>query len=233
MDACPRKTVAPQARGNVEKGPIRTDDVEVYETEVLSFEIETDELRTVESFGAGVCVLLFLACLDSKTVYFVNLTDLIEKVVTPKDPEWRAKGSKVIKVPTRNEVTPTSQGLTLLRFYGLRPKLMGLFNKIHYQREELEYADGEVDLARWWGIAAHFAQVLLCLDVWDYEGWEILGIYRDELEAARKTLATTVPSEETRAACLMLWQRLDVIGRTFEEIAREWGLPTPLGLLTS
>lgn len=131
------------------------------------------------------------------------------------------------------EVTPTSQRLTLLRFYGLRPKLMGLFNKIHYQRVELEYRVGELELARWWGMAAHCAQILLRLDVWDYEGWEILRMYRSELETMAAVLATAVPSEETRAACLELWRRLDVVGRTFEETAREWGLPTPLGLLSS
>ncbi len=129
--------VALPGRYNVEKGPYREDASEAIQSQVVKFQLETDELLTIEAMGAGVVVVMFLVCLDTQTVYFVNLTDTIDKVLTPETPDWREQMSKSVRLPVLNELSPNTPVLSLLRFYGARPKLMGLFSKIHFQWAEL------------------------------------------------------------------------------------------------
>ena len=232
--SCHVTEVAVPARGNVEKAPYRPVIDDVTPMEVIRYDFnDTDELLTIEAMGAGLVVVLFLACLDSRRVFFVNLTDLIDKVLTPESPDWRMQGSKVIHVPTLNEITPNAPVLTLLRFYGLRPKLMGLFAKIHFQWAELEHGRVELSVQQFHAMALHFIEKLLPFDVWDYSGWDLLRHYKEQLLRMRTLLTDRGPSEEARTACLDFWFRLDTIGRTFEDVAREWGLPTVLGRLSS
>lgn len=51
-------------------------------------------------------------------------------------------------------------------------------------------------------------------------------------EASRRygnNLDTTAPDAIDREGVLNFWFRMDTVSRTFEDVAREWGLPTALG----
>ncbi|MDA8046203.1 MAG: DUF4365 domain-containing protein [Actinomycetota bacterium] len=233
-ESCDATEIEVPARGNVEKSPYRPVLDDLTTMEVIRYDFkDTDELLTIETMGAGIVVVLFLACLDTGRVFFVNLTDLIDKVLTPESPDWRRQGSKVIHVPVLNEITADAPVLMLLRFYGLRPKLMGLFAKVHFQWAELEYGQAELSVQQFHAMALHFIEKLLPFDVWDYAGWDLLRHYKEQLLRMRGLLTERGPSEEARGACLDFWFRLDAIGRTFEDVTREWGLPTVLGRLSS
>lgn len=232
--ACDICTVKVPWRGNVEKAPYAPSD-ETTDLEVVRYNFDdTDELLTVEAMGSGAVVVLFLACLEQGRVFFLNLTDHIDKVLTPESPTWRDQGSKVIYVPTLNEVRPDSPVLhQLLRFYAMRPKLMALFTKIHFQWAELGHGLGELEDDAWHAMALHFIAVLLRFDVWTYDGWELLGHYREQLERMQALLLERGPSSEAQGACMDFWFRMDALSRTFEDVTREWGLPTALGHASS
>ncbi len=230
---CAQAEVKISTRANVEKSSYVPGDDHVTMRVVRYNFRDTDELATIEAMGAGVVVVLFLACLDCGRVFFVSLTDLIEKVLTPESPGWRDQNSKVIYIPASNEVAPDTPLLTLLRFYGLRPKLMGLFTKVHFQWAELEHGLNELTPAAWQEMAQHFTENLLRPNVWDYCGWGLLHRYKDQLQRMRRLLAEKGTSAGVRRECMDLWFGLDALGRTFEDVAREWGLPTALGQLAS
>jgi hypothetical protein len=226
---CMPKQIELRPRFNVEKGPFKNTEGKAGQLEVVRFPISTDELVTVEAMGAGSAVLLFLVCLETESVYFLNLTDYVDKVLNPEKPDWRKQKSVSLTVPAPNEVHPESPMLRLLRFYGMRPKLMGMFTKIHFQWAELAY---EIQSTDWPHMALHFGQSLLRLDAWEAPAWALLHDYKRGLESVVGKLAAN-PENVNRQAVVDFWFRLDTIGRTFEEVTREWGLPTYLGLTCS
>jgi len=223
------RTIELLPRFNVEKGPLKHTEGEAMEMEVVNFHISTDELLTVEAMGAGIAVILFLVCMESESVYFLNLTDYIDKILNPEKPGWRSQKSVTIAVPTLNEVHRESPMLRLLRFYGVRPKLMGMFTKIHFQWAELAR---EIQSKDWSVMALHFGESLLRLDAWEAPAWALLANYRRRLEKLVGKLAE-IPDRIDRAAVVDFWFRMDTISRTFEDVTREWGLPTQLGLSCS
>jgi len=231
---CSISTVELHPRYNVEKGPYRRTKGESVRAEVINFQLETDELVTIESMGSGLAVLLLLACLDSGRMYFVSLTDTIDKILTPESPNWRDKRSKRIRVPVLNELVPTTPLINLLRFYAARPKLMGLFSKVHFQWAELAHGRLELPPEQWHAMATHFATALLRLDIWTQPACEyLLTIYRVSLENLVDVLSQTSPEDVNIPVIIDFWFRLDAISRTFEDVWREWGLPTVLGQSSS
>jgi hypothetical protein len=231
---CDIRTLAISGRRNVEKGPYQPSH-DVVEMEVVRYNFDdTDELLTIEAMGYGAVVVLFLVCLEEQRVFFLNLTDHIDKVLTPESPGWRDQGSKVIYIPIINEVRPDSAvAHLLLRYYAIRPKLMALFTKIHFQWAELGHGQHELRPEAWHSMALHFIEVLLRFDVWAYEGWTLLAHYREQLEQIQRLLVERGPSLEAQAACMDFWFRMDTLSRTFEDVTREWGLPTALGYASS
>jgi hypothetical protein len=237
-----RRSHAVETRFNVEKRPLEKNANEAREIDIHSFRIDTNELLTIEAMGSGISVLLFLACLDTNSVYFLNLTDYIDKVLSPESPDWREQQSKTIAVPLINELKPDTPLLTLLRFYGMRPKLTGMFTRVHFQWRELDNGRHTLSFEEWVEMAIHFSDRLLALNVWEYDGWELLGWYRGELLRIRDQLVTygrsaafrkLGPTEQLQENCIGFWFRMNAISNVYEDIAREWGLPTYLGLLSS
>ncbi len=232
--SCDVTEVMLPSRRNVEKGPYLQTDGNPVESEIIKYQLETDELLTIEAMGSGLVVVLFLVCLDSQRVFFLNLTDAVDKILTPESPDWRDQRSKVIQVPALNELTPTTPLLDILRFYGARPKLTGMFSKVHFQWAELGHGIDELPEEEWHAMASHFTDALLRLDIWEHPSWAgLLGRYGRDLMQMRKYLDEHAPSEVDRLAVLNLWFQMDGVSRTFEDIAREWGLPTALSQMSS
>ncbi|MEU8590198.1 DUF4365 domain-containing protein [Streptomyces sp. NPDC048664] len=220
----------------------------------IAYDLEVNELLTVEAMGASVAVVLFLTPLDQQQVYVVSLTDYIDRVLDIEDPEWRSKTAKRIYIPVMNRV-PTPPAMTLLRQYGKRAKLMHLFNVASYQNNELAYAIERAELSPAPGqeadlvtdLASRFCKRLLALDVWNDCGWLLLRRYHAILAGYKDLFSGDstaihrigwkfhVDDVEQYAASDLLtsirstWQGMNSLGRTYEELVREWGLPTYLG----
>lgn len=226
----------------------------VSEIETLPISIEPSELLTVQRMGAGLPVLLVRADLDQKKCYFVCLSDYIDKILLPRHGKDALSHSRTIHIPALNDIADSTIGHTAVRWYGKRPKLYAAFQKFIYQQAELAWCgENEEEHRR---LAKHCAGILLGYDFWDSTPmWEILAYYsamlrrfvktgspgltqvdqgevdryvQDDPERKRTVLSWMASQEINR-----LWYGLTVLPRNYEEVCREWYLPTGLGLHAS
>jgi len=195
--------------------------------QVVKHQLETSELVTIQSMGSGAVVLLVVACLDLKRTFFVCLNDYIDKVLLPEDARYASQGSKVINIPVSNEFERTPRGNTALRFLAKRAKLYSAFQKFNFQYGTLQYF-GNAPAAILRQSLSVFTEVIKRQQIWsDMEMWGIIGFYRARLEGFEELLADPAIDK----ACLYiealdLWRCLSLLSRNFEEICREWHLPT-------
>ncbi len=204
--------------------------------EVLPFTISTNDLVTVQLMGAAAPVLLLLVPLDVKRVFFLCLNDLVDKVIIPDDPSFMEKDSKQIYIPASNEVTRDPASLVPIRMYAKRAKLYTAIAKIAYQHHELQYVNAEAvgdesSIGAYVATLKHFIRILKSLSVWDASDyWPLVAEYKRRIASFEAILNGQEKSPiGLPAEAKMLWQGLNALGRTFEEVAREWFLPTSLG----
>jgi hypothetical protein len=219
-------TVRVHSRGNVAKGPPVADKTKFLDIEVIKCQIDTPELFTVETMGNAVPVVLILATLDSNRLFFVCLNDLIDKVIVPNDPDYGKNADKTIYIPVRNEITSHPASLTALRFYAKRAKFYSCFVLFEYQRNELSYArDG--DKTKTSELILHFIRILDRLDIWDRSDiWRIVGDYREQLDRWLTKYAERGLTPDLLDDALRLWTGLVSLAHNYEELCREWFLPT-------
>lgn len=233
-------------RGNVEKGTEQLDGKEkVADVETYRFQLETSELVTVERMGIGVPVLLVIADLANERCSFVCLNDYIDKILIPRHSDYREKKSRRIHVPVRNEIG-SDLGQVALRWYAKRPKLLAAFQRFTYQYSELQWAeDGD-----WRGLATYFARRIAVYDFWDDVemcvpiAYNAAGLRRF-LETGQpgfiKLLAGSTDGEDEKSLTAHLakldvfglWRSLSLLPKIYEDVWREWFLPTALGDLAS
>jgi hypothetical protein len=226
----------------VERGPRSS-----IEYEAFIYDLEVDELLTVEAMGAAFAVVLFVVALDTRITYMISLTDYIERVLDREDPDWRKKTRKRIFIPSFLAM-PSDSSSALLRLYGGRSKLMHLFNVAAYQYHELLMASDAGRGVR--ELAARFCERLLALDVWEIGPWRLPSYYAEKLHACRDILSGDLTAlakldsglgiEELQEEGILegfidqhilgVWQGLRSVGAAYEEIIREFGLPTYLGI---
>ena len=240
------KPLAVFGRRNVEKGPERLDRADkVADIDTYRFQLETSELITVERMGIGVPVLLIIADLKAQRCCFVCLNDYIDKILRPRHPDYGSKDSRTIHVPSRNEVG-TGPGLIALRWYAKRPKLLAAFQRFVYQYAELQFAHD----SDWRCLANVFAHKIVKYDFWDdtemcaaipYNGAALKRFIKTGQPGyftKTKPIPTGFDKAEYRAHMdqvdvFELWRILALLPRTFEDVWREWFLPTALGDLAS
>lgn len=239
-------------RMNVEKEH-RKASGEPVEIEAIKYILDTDLLFTVETMGSAVPVMLALVDLTTETVYFVCLNDYIEKVLIPEDPDYTEKKHKTIYIPATN-ILNSETGIKAVEWYGKRGKLYAMFNKIHYQTNELHYCMDYEIAER----VDHFLKILMKLDAWTAsEYWGILADIKKEADYYIENgitidAASIVKKLEDRGEdvdnaiwesshCIglvsfreaqrvqgihMLWEKLSNLGHTFEDATKEIYLPT-------
>jgi Domain of unknown function (DUF4365) len=225
------ETVAVSGRGNVAKGALQHSQKDSVTISVIKFQIDTDELLTVETMGPGVPVLLVLVTLDQSRAFFVCLNDLIDKVIIPEEPQYADKGTKVVYVPAKNEITGDPISLTGIRFYGKRAKIYSAFSLFEYQRNELSYAAEQPSVFE--PMLRHFVRVLERLDIWDADVMGLFGCYWSELQKMLARLDAEGCCPYVVAEAGRIWTGLVAVSHTFEECWREWFLPTYLAQLLS
>lgn len=229
-------------RSNVEKGREQLDDEPSTSIEVYILSLETSELVTVERMGVGLPVLLVIADLSREKCIFVCLNDYVDKILVPRFDDYRDAKSRTIHLPASNDIS-TTVGQIALRWYAKRSKLFSAFQRFTYQNSELNWAEH----GDWRSLAEHFAQKIVRYDFWDdVEMCPIIGHYRDGLRRFIETgqpglLERSIPLVDIKTFegelddhlrkvdVFLLWNGLSVLPKNYEDVWREWFLPTDLG----
>lgn len=241
-------------RNNIENSPLIEEDI-MGEIEVIKFSIDTNELFTVNRMGSTIPVILFVVDVINDKIYFVCLNDYIEKVILPQTPNFFSlkQETKTIFIPKINLISKDFNTLNPLFFYSKRPKFYSLFNKIGYQKNELNFCDEQILIKR----CKYYSELLLRFDVWENSVWPILTHFKEVLDQFRTTdnivigLADGVKLEEnikeweyglegklyTQKEVMNFmhlhstWNQMDNMKNVYESMCREWYLPTALGII--
>ncbi len=231
-------------RGNVAKGRLSENNSEFIDVEVVNFNLDVSDLLTVELLGPAVPVLLVLVDVQTERAFFVCLNDYLEKVILPEDPLFFEKESKLLQIPVQNEVLPRNTNLVPLRAYGKRAKMYGAFTRFYFQKKEIERARGnsrfsaeasrEADME----MLRVFAESALRQDVWrGHDFWEPMKWSLKELEDVRDSIKAGIDPDHVPAfkeyCDQHVWRRLSNLSKMYEELVREWFLPTVLAQLSS
>lgn len=231
-------------RGNVAKGSLNEDKNESVDIPIAKFQLDMSDILTIQSMGVAIPVLLILVDVNLEKAYFVCLNDYIDKVLIPEDPDYASKGSKTIYIPTQNEVLDTEDALVPLRAYGKRSKMYGAFSLFSYQLKELWRAQGRASFPHTMSeeqtleMIKTFTNVSLRQDIWaGHEFWNPIQLSHNELIDLQQNLSAGIQSEDYEpflAYCTdHVWHRLANLANMYEELVREWFMPTYLATLTS
>ncbi|MCR9136419.1 MAG: DUF4365 domain-containing protein [Alphaproteobacteria bacterium] len=229
-------------RGNVEKGGEELNSQPVMSLDTYRLSLETTELVTVERMGVGQPVLLVVADIERQICCFVCLNDYVDKILIPRFDEYSHAEHRTVHIPCNNDLS-TDIGKVALRWYAKRSKLISAFQRFTFQYSELRGAeDGD-----WRSLAEHFAQKIARYDFWDdLEMCPIIGYYRDGLrrfinEGQPRLVERSIPLVDVitfedemddyskKVDVFQLWHGLSVLPKNYEDIWREWFLPTELG----
>ncbi len=223
------------------------------EIEVAWFGLDAVELNTVRTMGAGVPVILVVIDVTTRRIFHICLNDYVDKILLPEG-KFGKQGSHTIYLPTALELDRKGRSLVPLRAYAKRPKLYTAFEKIYFQGVELQYAlspgtKGQYAAAT--PMFLHFARTLLSYSFWDdCEWWPPLKLHKLLLEhLVRFTVSGNgdIPADALEELAILhtspnfvkqvvehhgplaVWRNLAILPRDYEELLREWWLPTPLG----
>lgn len=230
-------------RHNVEKSREalnRKDHVGTLDTYRLP--VDTPELVTVERMGIAVPVLLVVADLARQQCAFVCLNDYIDKILVPRFGNYASAASRTIHIPLLNAVG-SEHGNAGLRWYAKRAKLIAAFQRFGFQNNELGYAHED----EWRALALYFANRIARYDIWsDLPMWPIVTYLGNALKRFLETGQPGLMSDVTppsfkdefayynrKQDVLELWRMLENLSRIYEDIAREWYLPTGVGFTGS
>ena len=228
-------------------------DDRVGELDTIRIAIESSELRTVERMGTAIPVLLVIADLTAQRCYFVCLNDYIDKILIPRHDDYTAADHRTIHVPIANDISDPVVGLVALRWYAKRAKLYAAFQRFTYQAIELQYARMQPEFM---SMAHYFASRIANYDFWqDMEMWQLIRYYGSKVRHFLDTGQTDLTKRDVESILsladgrldeiqhvreqvklddvLELWRLLSVLPRNYEDLCREWFLPTALGIMTS
>src|SRR5699024_5338478 len=110
------------------------------ELEVVKYSLDTATLLTVETMGASIPVLLFLADLSTKNVYYICLNDYVTKSLLPYNPSYENQVTVTVAIPTLNKVDTENRCFGYLWFLARRGKFYAAFNTFAYHYHELQHA---------------------------------------------------------------------------------------------
>ncbi|MOA22152.1 hypothetical protein D3C78_1426930 [compost metagenome] len=139
---------------------------------------------------------------------------------------------------------PRDENLVPLRAYGKRAKMYGAFTRFAFQKKEIERARGlanfntetsaEDDLE----MLRVFTESALRQDVWrGHDFWNPMQWSFNELQDVQQNIAVGIEHQDIenfKQYCdEYVWRRLCNLSNMYEELVREWFLPTVLAKLAS
>ena len=210
--------------------------------------------------GPSTPLLLFVADLNANEVYYLCLTDYYDKVLEPRGFSCAAQDFVTVHIPRSNKLSP-NHAVEVMRFFAARAKMYGMFNLAQFQFRETRHLLHEFTnheqrskIGGNLAILERFARRLRAMPIWDRQvPWALLPHYRDRLETIIREIdggillkieqgidrflagddSGLAPLFNFSELCRISWEQFSAIGQTFEDIVREWFLPTPIGQLGS
>lgn len=113
-------------------------ELEDAEIPVLKFSIDVPFLKLVERMGSTIPVLLTVVDLKLQKAYFICINDYIRQILVCDNQDYREKQYITIYIPTENILSPE-----IIRWYGKRTKLYGLFQEILTLVDDVRYMNNE------------------------------------------------------------------------------------------
>jgi hypothetical protein len=236
-----------RARTNVEKADDTGDGEVIGTMHTYRIPLEMSEIVTVERMGVGVPVLLVVADLKRKRCCFVCINDTIDKILIPRYGKLGSAASRTIHIPVANDLS-TECGIRAFRWYAIRAKLFAAFQRFGFQYHELDITAHEVNPLDVKRQAAQFARRIVNNDIW--QRTDLWPMLEGKVAAIQRLIDTgtvgyirlaeplDLPSPGEREAfeiadILTLWQHLDGLSKSYEDMYREAYLPTGMGMLLS
>lgn len=244
VTSCKTRKLKLSPRKNIEiyKQYLENNDIE--EIYVKKITLETSELLTVERMGMGLPVILILVDLSETQCYFVCLNDYIDKILIPENSFYGDKATKTIYIPEKNKFNKTGIGKTAVLWYGKRAKLLAAFQKFTFQENVLLERPiknvGELE-----DIAMHFLNLINRYDFWsEYSICKPIRNIYHMINDIKKYGFSKMPGiiyftddvteeEKIYNSINHFWRQLTNLTNMYEDIWREWFLPTYLALKTS
>ena len=231
-------------RRNVAKSGLIEDKDDHVEIQIAKFKLDISDILTVQSMGIAIPVLLVLVDTKSEKAFFVCLNDYIDKVIIPEDPSYAFKKSKTIYIPIDNEILNQENALIALRAYGKRSKMYGAFSLFNYQLNEIQQMQGRYSISHnvpfeyAVDMIKTFVDIALRQDVWlSHDFWKPMEWSYKELISIKEELIKGIKTEDHQQFLTYcssnVWHRLANLSNMYEELVREWFLPTYLAMLTS
>lgn len=231
-------------RGNVAKGKLSENTDEFTELPIAKFQLEMSDILTIQSMGIAIPVLLILVDTNTEKAFFICLNDYIDKILIPEDPNYSSKGSKTIYIPLANEIKNEEFALIALRAYGKRAKMYGAFSLFNYQMKEILRLQGKAALSHEaspdyvFDMIGTFVDIALRQDIWaGHEFWKPMEWSHRELLNLKNELKKGIKPEDSKYLLQFceehVWHRLTNLSNMYEELVREWFMPSYLSMLTS
>lgn len=247
-------------RGNVEKAVDRQDRVATHELDVIRYVIDADTIDNARLMGPSTPLMLFVCDLKEDEVYYVCLTDYYDKIIEPRELRLHEQKTFTILIPCANRLSDP-RSVQVMRLYAARAKLYAMFNLAQFQYREARWILSELSnhqhvdkISDNFAMLERFARRLRAMPIWDREiPWSLIELYKDRLDLIIKNMeASTLdlilrgidafikgdddaltPLMEFHGLCALSWEQFSAIGQTFEDLVREWLLPTWIGQVTS
>lgn len=199
--------------------------------------------------GAAVPVVLCYVDLSKEKVYYVCLNDYLAKALLPYKPSYDKQGSVTITIPSWNVLDSTDPSFSYMWLLARRGKYYAAFNTFGYQLNELLWAQSEHPTLpdedpgfvrpapEMLTMARTFLRTALRLSIWDPAGpgyWAPLQDIQKVflfLQEHLPPMHQPLPEEDAaRFEHYLLdgFRRAANLGRMYEELVREWRLPTVL-----
>jgi hypothetical protein len=247
-------------RGNVEKAIDSEQGRYFFELDVVKYVIDSDTIDNARLMGPSTPLMLFVVELKTKEVYYICLTEYYDKILEPRGFDFSAQKSVSINIPKSNRLSD-QRAHEVMRFFATRAKLYAMFNLAQFQFRESRYlldvftSHEHVDeLAENYKIIERFARRLRAMPIWERPTiWQLMRDYRDRLDRIiseieggalskiKKGIDEFLAGDDKGLAelmafshlCILSWKQFSAIGQTFEDLVREWFLPTFAGQIGS
>lgn len=249
VDGFDVKRMQVRSRHNVAKAIPSPTSGEPVEIDVIPCVLDVALIRTVEEMGTAVPVLLVIADRTTGEARYICLNDWISKVLLPSNPDYESAKSVTVHVPAWNILDAERKSFATVWLLARRTKFYAAFAGFAYQFHELsracDSAAESVSMGARWSVAAAQEGILemlnvflsgaLRLGIWAPTGdgwWQPLRDVHQELTHLHSLVQDVDGDDEkTYQTVRTAWEtyrRADNLGRMYEELCREWGLPTAL-----
>jgi hypothetical protein len=243
-------------RGNVEKAIDAEQGQYFFELDIIKYTVDSDTIDNARLMGPSTPLMLFVVDIKNEEVYYICLTDYYDKILEPRGFDFKKQNSVTINIPKSNRLSDPHSP-EAMRFFATRAKLYAMFNLAQFQFRESRYlldafsSHEHIDeMADNYKIIDRFARRLRAMPIWGRPTiWQLMRDYRERLDRIISEIESGALEKITDGIrrflvgddeglhelmkftrlCTLSWEQFSAIGQTFEDLVREWFLPTLQG----